>query len=76
MSVPAVRFRTPLSAGFSEKYHVSPLSIFRRCFDVVFLGKSLHPQMIHLTGECLVGERCTKTSMRRNGCRHVCFSWS
>ena len=27
MSLPAVRFRIPLSAGFSEKYHVSPLSI-------------------------------------------------
>ena len=26
-SLPAVRFRIPLGAGFSEKYHVSPLSI-------------------------------------------------
>ena len=27
MSLPAVRFRIPLGAGFSEKYHVSLLSI-------------------------------------------------
>ena len=27
MSLPAVRFRISLGAGFSEKYHVSPLSI-------------------------------------------------
>ena len=49
MSLPAVRFRMPLGAGFSEKYHVSPLSILRHCFDVVSLGKALNPQMIHLT---------------------------
>ena len=24
MSLPAVRYRAPLGAGFSEKYHVSP----------------------------------------------------
>ena len=49
MSLPAVRFRAPLGAGFSEKYHVSLLSILRQCFDVVSLGKALHPQMLHLT---------------------------
>ena len=27
MWLPAMRFRTPLGAGFSEKYYVSPLSI-------------------------------------------------
>ena len=27
MLLPAVWFRIPLGAGFSEKYHVSPLSI-------------------------------------------------
>ena len=27
MSLPAVRFRIPLGAGFSEKYNVSPFSI-------------------------------------------------
>ena len=27
----AVRFRIPLGAGFSEKYHVSPLSILGHC---------------------------------------------
>ena len=49
MSLPAVRFRTPLGAGFSEKYHVSPISISEHSFDVVSLGKTLHPQLLHLT---------------------------
>ena len=49
MSLLAVRFRMPLGAGFSEKYHVSPLSILGHCEDVVSLGKALHPQMLHLT---------------------------
>ena len=49
MSLPAVRFRIPLGAGFSEKYNVSPLSILGHCFNVVSLGKPLHPQMLHLT---------------------------
>ena len=49
MSLPAVRFRIPLGAGFSEKYHVSPLSILGHCFDVVSLGKALNPQMLYLT---------------------------
>ena len=31
MSLPAVRFRIPLGAGFSEKYHVSPFSILGHC---------------------------------------------
>ena len=31
MSLPAVRFRIPLGAGFSEKYHVSPLLILGHC---------------------------------------------
>ena len=47
MSLSAVRFRIPLDAGFSEKYHVSPLSILGHCFDVVSLGKAL--QMLYLT---------------------------
>ena len=34
---------------FSEKFHVSPLSISEHCFDVVTLGRALHPQMLHLT---------------------------
>ena len=46
MSLPAVRFRIPLGAGFSEKYHVSPLSILGH---VVSLGKALRPQRLHLT---------------------------
>ena len=49
MSLPAVRFRIPLGAGFSEKYHVSPLSILAHSFHVVSLGKALHPQRLHLT---------------------------
>ena len=47
MSLSAVRFRIPLDAGFSEKDHVSPLSILGHCFDAVSLGKAL--QMLHLT---------------------------
>ena len=43
MSLPAVRFRIPHGEGLSEKYHVSPLSIFGQCFDVVSLGKALNP---------------------------------
>ena len=31
MSLPALRFRTPLGARFSEKYHGSPLSIVGHC---------------------------------------------
>ena len=45
----AVRFQTRLGAEFSEKYHVSPLSILGHCFHVVSLGKALYPQMLHLT---------------------------
>ena len=48
-SLPAVRFRIPLGAGFSEKYHVSPLAILGHCFDVVSLGKKLNPQKLHFT---------------------------
>ena len=49
MSLPAVRFRIPLGAEFSEKYHISPLSNLGHCYDVVSSGKALHPQMLHLT---------------------------
>ena len=45
MSLPAM----PLSAVFSEEYHVSSLSILGHCFDGVFFGKALHSQMLHLT---------------------------
>ena len=31
MSLPAVLIRIPLGAGFSKKYHVSPLSILGHC---------------------------------------------
>ena len=33
MSLPAARFRAPLGSGFSEKSHVSPLSIMGHCFE-------------------------------------------
>ena len=49
MLLPAVRFRIPLGAGFSEKYYVSPLSILGHYFDVVSSGKGLYPRMLHLT---------------------------
>ena len=49
MSLPAVWFRVPLGACFSEKYHAPPLLILGNCFDVVSLGKALNPQMLHLT---------------------------
>ena len=38
MSLSAVRFRIPLGAGFSLKYHVFPLSILGHNFDFVSLG--------------------------------------
>ena len=43
MSLPAVLLRNSLGAGLSEKYNVSPLPILGHCFDVVCLGKALHP---------------------------------
>ena len=35
-------------AGFSAKYHVSLLSIFGHYFDVVSMGKTLYPHMLHM----------------------------
>ena len=32
-----------------KKYHASPLSILGHYFDVVSLGKTLYPHMLHLT---------------------------
>ena len=49
MLLPAARFRIRLLAGFSEKNQVPPFSILGHCFDVVPLGKALHPQLLHLT---------------------------
>ena len=49
MSLPAVRFQIPLGAGFSEKYHVSLLSILGHYCNAVSLGKTLYPHMLHLT---------------------------
>ena len=47
MSLPAVRVRIPLGAGFSEKNYVFP----SQSWDAVSLGKALHPQVLHLTRE-------------------------
>ena len=33
MSLSAVRFRTPLGVGFSEKYNVSPFSFLGHLYD-------------------------------------------
>ena len=52
MSLPAVRLWIPLSAGFSDKYHVFLLSILGHCFNDVSswsLGKTILHQMLHLT---------------------------
>ena len=59
MTLLAVQFRIPLGADFSEKYHVSLLSILEHCFDGVSLGKALNSKMLHLTkkNEYLVGQR-------------------
>ena len=49
MSLPAVRFQIPLGAGFSEKYHVSSLTILGQFFYVMSLENAFNPQMLHLT---------------------------
>ena len=75
MSLSAVGFRISFGAGFSEKYHVSPLLILKHWFDVVSLGKELYPQMLHLT---LVKMSMTEMAMcmisqiHQNGCTTVC----
>ena len=81
MSLPAMRFRISFGAGFSEKYHVSPLSILGHCFDVVSLGKALNPHMLHLTQLKISNCRtemamCMISSMRRNSYSTVCSPWS
>ena len=39
----------PAWCRISEKYHVSPLSILGHYVNVVSLGKTLYPHMLHLT---------------------------
>ena len=46
---PMCGFESRSGAGFSEIYHVSPLSILGHYFDVVFLGNTLYSYMLHLT---------------------------
>ena len=48
-NVAGVRAVSNLGRLFSEKCHVSPLSILGHCFDVVSLGKIFKPRMYHLT---------------------------
>ena len=43
----AVWSRTPFG-GFSDKYHVSPLSMLGHCFDVLSMGKALFPAILNL----------------------------
>ena len=43
MSLPAVRFRTRLGAEYSEKCHVSPLSMFGHMFRCCVLGQDTLP---------------------------------
>ena len=45
MALPVVRFRIPLGAGFSEKYHVSP----SQSWDIV---KMVCPWARHYTLKC------------------------
>ena len=66
--------RIPVGAGFSEKYHISPLSILGYSFDVVYLGKALVTPLSALLdsgeNEYLVGQRCQCARLkRRYGCR-------
>ena len=82
MSLPAVQFRILFGAGFSKKYHVSPLSILGHCFDVVSLGKARHSTLkcftwlkwkwVPVRKEMAM---CMISPMRRNGCRTVCSPW-
>ena len=77
MSLPVVRFRTRLGAGFLEKCHVSPLSMFGHCFDVMLRTWARHVTLTSLM--CKWVHRRTKMAMcamRWNGCRTVCSPWS
>ena len=50
MSLPAARVGGSLGPGFSEKYHVSPLSTLGYSgINVVSLSKALHPRVLHST---------------------------
>ena len=59
MSLHAARFRIPLGAGFSEKYHVSPLSILGHA-KMVCPWENTSPSNASLNSgenEYLVGQR-------------------
>ena len=64
ISLPAVRFRIPLGAEFSEKYHVSPLSILGNCYDVVSSGEN-----DTISSMCRVGCRTVCSPWSWNGTR-------
>ena len=56
MSLPAVRFRIPLGAEFSEKYHVSPLPLnLGTLFNCCVLGQGA--SLDSGENEYLVGQR-------------------
>ena len=71
MSLTAVRFRIPLGGGFLGKYHVSPLSMFGHCFDVLALGKAPNPQMLHLTQVKMSTFQSSRTPCNCRGKRGV-----
>ena len=81
MSLPAVRFRIPLDAGFSEKYHVFPLSMLGHFPDVVSLSRHYTSKYFTwLRWKWVAGRTelamCMISSMRQNSCRTVCSPWS
>ena len=82
ISLPAVQFRIPLGAGFSEKHRVSFFSILVHCFDVLSLAKALYLQMHHLTriGWKWISGRtevtmCTISSMRKMAAWTTLYKW-
>ena len=81
MSLPAVRFRIPLGAEFSEKYHIFPSQYWNTV-------SMLCPWTRHLTLKCFTWFKwkwvpgrtemamCMISSMHRNGCSTVWSPWS
>ena len=49
LSLPTVRFQTPLGTGFSDKYHVTAFPMLGYRLDVVFMDKTRYHHMLHLT---------------------------
>ena len=56
-------FRIPLDVGFSEKYHVSPLSIIGTLFRYCIFGQGTLPSHATLdscVNENLIGQICVR----------------